>query len=245
MTGVLNRLKGFVRQQGWRATPRRVWSEARNYLPVRMAILRGVRFDSIRALLDFAFGPGSLFIRPSQIRGEIEPVLKRVHACQPRSVLEIGTNNGGTLFLWSRVAAPNAQLISLDLPGGEFGGGYPVWRRPLYRRFALPGQRVHLVRENSHHPTSLEKVRSLLGRCPLDFLFIDGDHTYDGVKRDFEMYAPLVRPGGLIALHDIAEHDDRTCNVRRFWLELARTLQTEEFVAHPPAGWAGIGLVQM
>ena len=37
----------------------------------------------------------------------------------------------------------------------------------------------------------------------LDFLFIDGDHSYDGVKADFEMYAPMVRPGGLIAFHDI------------------------------------------
>ena len=34
-----------------------------------------------------------------------------------------------------------------------------------------------------------------------DFLFIDGDHT--GVGRDYEMYRDLVRPGGLIAFHDI------------------------------------------
>jgi hypothetical protein len=34
-------------------------------------------------------------------------------------------------------------------------------------------------------------------------LFIDGDHTYEGVRRDFEMYSPLVRKGGIIAFHDI------------------------------------------
>jgi hypothetical protein len=30
----------------------------------------------------------------------------------------------------------------------------------------------------------------------VDFLFIDGDHTYEGVKKDFEMYSPLVRREG-------------------------------------------------
>jgi hypothetical protein len=33
-------------------------------------------------------------------------------------------------------------------------------------------------------------------------LFIDGDHRYEGVRRDFEMYSPLVGAGGLIAFHD-------------------------------------------
>lgn len=36
----------------------------------------------------------------------------------------------------------------------------------------------------------------------LDFVFIDGDHTYEAVKIDFEMYFKKVRHGGLIFLHD-------------------------------------------
>ncbi len=36
----------------------------------------------------------------------------------------------------------------------------------------------------------------------LDFVFIDGDHTYEAVKVDFEMYFPKVRHGGLIFMHD-------------------------------------------
>lgn len=36
----------------------------------------------------------------------------------------------------------------------------------------------------------------------LDFLFIDGDHTYDGVKQDFDLYYEKVRPGGYIYFHD-------------------------------------------
>jgi hypothetical protein len=32
-----------------------------------------------------------------------------------------------------------------------------------------------------------------LGGERVDFIFIDGDHTYEGVKRDFEMHSPLMR----------------------------------------------------
>lgn len=40
---------------------------------------------------------------------------------------------------------------------------------------------------------------------PFDFIFIDGDHTYDAVKRDFEDWYPLIMQGGYIAFHDSAE----------------------------------------
>jgi len=35
------------------------------------------------------------------------------------------------------------------------------------------------------------------------FLLIDGDHSYEGVKRDYELYASLVEKGGFIIFHDI------------------------------------------
>lgn len=36
----------------------------------------------------------------------------------------------------------------------------------------------------------------------LDFLFIDGDHAYASVLRDFEQWTPLLKPDGLLAMHD-------------------------------------------
>jgi hypothetical protein len=35
-----------------------------------------------------------------------------------------------------------------------------------------------------------------------DILFIDGDHSYSGVKTDYEMYKDVVKPGGIIVFHD-------------------------------------------
>jgi predicted O-methyltransferase YrrM len=36
----------------------------------------------------------------------------------------------------------------------------------------------------------------------LDFVFVDGDHSYEGVKKDFDTYATKLKSGGIIALHD-------------------------------------------
>jgi predicted O-methyltransferase YrrM len=37
---------------------------------------------------------------------------------------------------------------------------------------------------------------------PIDLLFIDGDHSYDGVKRDWEAFVPFVSPFGVVVFHD-------------------------------------------
>jgi hypothetical protein len=36
----------------------------------------------------------------------------------------------------------------------------------------------------------------------IDFLFIDGDHSYDGVKKDFDLYSKIMSDNGVIVLHD-------------------------------------------
>ena len=78
----------------------------------------------------------------------------------------------------------------------------------------------------------------------LDFLFIDGDHTYEGVKKDFEMYSPLVRNGGIIAFHDICPHPpEKKCEVSKFWNEIKQRYKCVEIVEDWRQNWAGIGVI--
>jgi predicted O-methyltransferase YrrM len=101
-----------------------------------------------------------------------------------------------------------------------------------------------LIRADSHRQETKERVQRILGGELLDYLFLDGDHTYDGVRRDFEMYAPLVRKGGMIALHDIAVHKGREdCHVDKFWSEIKRDYRHQEIVENPEQGWAGLGVL--
>ena len=71
-------------------------------------------------------------IGPWQVPEEITQLAKLLEERKPKTVLEIGTANGGTLFIFSRLADDNAVLMSIDLPDGEYGGGYPKWKVPLF-----------------------------------------------------------------------------------------------------------------
>ena len=180
----------------------------------------------------------------SQIKDEIFILLKLLLKERPREILEIGTAEGGTLFLFSRVADMNAMLISVDMPGGPFGGGYPAWKIPLYKSFAWERQNIKLIRADSHNPETFEAVKKTLSYRSLDFLFIDGDHSYEGVKSDFEMYAKLVRRGGIVALHDIVPHPPETgCEVNKFWEEIKDKYHCLEIVKNWTQEWGGIGVI--
>lgn len=201
------------------------------------------RTTSLQSLARLVVDDG--FFRTKQIPIELTHLGKILLLLRPSSAMEIGTWQGGTLFFLTRLASPRATIISVDLPGGQpDGGGYNRCRAWLYRRMARRGQRLYTLTGDSHSNEMVERVKSALRGEPLDYLFIDGDHSYAGVKQDFELFGPLVRKGGLIAFHDIAEHPPETgCEVSRFWSQVKSQYRHAEFFADPRQGWAGIGLL--
>lgn len=214
------------------------------FVLVQMRRTRPVRDPD--SLLTLAYEGFGRTITPLQVRQEISGLTHAVSTQKPKRLLEIGTARGGKLFLLVRSAADDAHVLSVDLPGGWFGGGYPWWKRVPYRAFARPAQRLDLIRADSHSQDTVERVRTMLGGEPLDFLMIDGDHTYEGVKRDFESYAPLVRPGGVVALHDIVPNRvETTSQVDRFWREVKEGRSVKELVADWDQSWAGIGVIMV
>jgi predicted O-methyltransferase YrrM len=202
--------------------------------------------------IPFSLAPYGVELPCGQVRAEVLGLLRAVAAERPRRLLEIGTAGGGTLFLLAGAADRAATIVSVDLPQGEFGGGYPVWKIPLYRGFVRRTQKLHLIRGDSHAPETLARTRAALRGEALDFLLVDGDHTYDGVRRDFADYGPLVRPGGLIAFHDIAQPGDLRAggalllggDVPQLWHELRDRYETRELLASPD-GFFGIGLLRV
>jgi cephalosporin hydroxylase len=179
-----------------------------------------------------------------QVRSEILGLGKLLQDAVPKRSLEIGTAFGGTLFFLCTLSSPGAHIISIDLRGGQFGGGYPRVRIPLLRRFPTKHQRLHLIQADSHSPETKARVLRILQGDQLDYLFIDGDHTYAGVKGDFEMYAPLVRHKGMIAFHDITVNKANAgCEVEKFWTELKQRYEFREFIERPDQGWGGIGVI--
>ena len=179
---------------------------------------------------------------PIQVHEEIVSLLALIARRRPRSVLEVGSSRGGTLYLFTKFADPRGVLVSVDLR---------IPDPDLLRSFARRGQQVIPYQGDSTAPSTIAAVRKVLPSA-IDFLFLDGDHSYEGVRRDFENYAPLVRPGGIVALHDIVEDNGARYGVitggwaggvPRFWSELKQAHEHAEFVHDRAQDACGIGVV--
>ena len=247
MNNIFSRTYRSLRNEGMKASLRKaVWwvGEFCRVFYATLTIRSKVRGLKRDALIDFVFTKYDRVIKPIQLKSEIAGLMDIVKEAGPETIIEIGTASGGTLALLCHSSSENAIAIRIDLPYGRGGGGYPAWRRPLYRACARPGQRLHLIRKSSHENKTLKKVKKILKGAPVDFLFIDGDHAYEGVKRDFEMYSPLVSSGGIIALHDIAKHPpDTMCNVYKFWEEIKSSYKNVEIIADKDQSGFGIGVL--
>lgn len=227
------------------------WSNGRMKLKSMQNELRGLpERMTIEEVFSTACSLGGGAIAPMQDRREFIGLLSRVFEGAPiRNLLEIGTCGGGSFFCFCRLAEPDGIVISVDLPGGFFGGGAAKWRIRLFECFARNKQKLHLLRLNSHDNGTLKRTTSLLSGQQLDLLFIDGDHTFEGVKQDFEMYSPLVKPGGYVGFHDTLNDSPEGTNVfgvkigvGRYWRGIRDQYRHWDF---EQSERIGIGVIQM
>jgi len=183
-----------------------------------------------------------------QKRTEVIQLLTLLKRHPPHRICEIGGGCGGTLLLFSQFAPPDAKIVSIDMH-------YRFAQRRAFRHFARLNQRITCIRADSQKVETVARVKRILGGEPLDFLFIDGDHSYSGVSTDFCLYAQLVKPGGIIAFHDIIPDMKTRCgratgnyvgDVPRFWSELRAQYGSlvEEFVEDPEQDGYGIGVLR-
>ncbi len=123
--------------------------------------------------------------------------------------------------------------------------GYGVGDPHVLKDLVLPTQDLHVILGDSHSAVVRDQLAAILGSRPIDFPFIDGDHSYSGVRFDYEAYAPLVRKDGLIGFHDIIENAVMpNLEVWKSWRELkASGNQCIECIDQSEGVGMGIGFV--
>jgi cephalosporin hydroxylase len=172
--------------------------------------------------------------RASQKRDELAAAVKLVAAAQPKVLVEIGCDRGGTLWAWRQVCPDVYGITLADNSYASGGSGQPL---------NTHGATVHIG--DSHDPLTLKWLTGQLAGRPLDVLVLDGDHLFAGVWADWEMYGRLVRPGGLVLFHDIDSAGDLRCEVWKLWPKLVGMLPPDQVVEirsadHPAYGWGVI-----
>jgi len=185
-----------------------------------------------------------------QSRAEMQIVYSLLEAIPPLSrqkdvFVEIGSYSGGALYTYAGALACGATVISID----DGWNGPPVTdclKQTIegLRHEGFVGWRIG---QNSHQEDTLACLRKLLGGRPVDFLHIDGDHSEAGALKDWEMYSPLVRAGGIVAMHDI--NTPRFAGAGAAWRKLKAGFGSNyvEINGPPeePYYHAGIGIVWM
>ncbi|HEV8631864.1 MAG TPA: class I SAM-dependent methyltransferase [Thermoanaerobaculia bacterium] len=122
-----------------------------------------------------------------QVYEELENLAYWLRGFAPHNVLEIGTT-GVTFFLLSRLST--GKKVSIDLRDV----------RPKIHNFMF-GHDWRFFQGNSQTTEMRDAVAAF---CPrFDLVFIDGDHSYEGVARDFELYRELLSERGAVLFHDV------------------------------------------
>lgn len=181
-----------------------------------------------------------------QIGDEICALFDLVRQHDVRCACEIGSFLGGTLCMMTRLLPEDAAIFSVDWPEVSDGPRPRASRKPFHEGFAREGQRVTVLYGDSHAVQTVEALETALAGRLLDFLFIDGDHSLEGVRADFELYSPLVREGGLIAFHDVTPNDGANFGVPEFWESIRDRYETVEFcdpTSRKNRGGFGIGVL--
>ena len=121
------------------------------------------------------------------------------HAKGTKLAAEVGVWHGVTTSAVRNVMDPSGTLYAIDpYPAGRIG--FSIQRLIASRELQKShGAEVRFVRL-----TGVEAAKKFLedGLRKFDFVFIDGDHSFEGLKGDWECWSRLVQVGGCIALHD-------------------------------------------
>ena len=164
-----------------------------------------------------------------QKRSEWEWLLTKCEQHNVESVLEIGCFSGGSTFSFATFAK---RLITIDRIN------------PPKFNISNITCSYDYVAGNSRDPNTVNRVSDLIGDDKVDLLFIDGSHSYEGVKSDFELYKKFASK--LIGFHDIvdsASHRRQGCFVSQFWNEVKLHYPNDEIIERH--NWGGIGILEV
>lgn len=148
---------------------------------------------------------------------------------KPKRIVELGTHYGTSLWSFSQAVKDqknNAEINAVDMWKGERHAGF--YGEEVF-------ETVKKIKEKWYSNLKINLIRKTFDEAVFDFednsidiLHIDGLHTYEAVRNDFENWFPKVKKNGILLFHDI-----KVCKedfgVYKFWEELKEKYQTIEF----------------
>ena len=139
------------------------------------------------------------------------------------NILEVGCNRGGTCYMFA-VRNKERQVIGIDNCADSTMRPTQQWEHPKVDELGIEARNLLNVRIIDHNSRTFD-YEDLGG---VTFIFIDGDHTYEGVKADTEKALEYLKRhyGGMIVWHD---YKTDGWGVKKYVEELAESMEIYHF----------------
>lgn len=149
---------------------------------------------------------------------------------KPKLIVELGTHKGNSLFSFAQAIKDNkldTKLHGIDSWKGDEHAG--LYTEDIYKSFLNISKKYYKDIKIVPHKMYFDEALTKFNDNSIDILHIDGLHTYDAVKHDFETWLPKVnKTSGIILFHDVCERTENF-GVYLLWEELKKKYKTITF----------------
>lgn len=147
---------------------------------------------------------------------------------RPKKIVELGSYLGCSTFAFAQACKDNhipCEIYAIDSWAGDENSGF--YDERIYEEFSRAFQENYKFEKLFMMRLMFDQAVEHFPKKDIDILHIDGLHTYEAVKHDFNTWKPKVRKGGIILMHDI---NVEGFGVKDFWKEVKNRCKTEEFL---------------
>lgn len=149
---------------------------------------------------------------------------------KPELIVELGTHKGNSLFSFAQAIKDfnlDTELHAIDAWQGDEHSGY--YGEEVYQTFLKIAGKYYGDIKLTPHRKFFDEAIDKFDDNSIDILHIDGLHTYEAVKHDFENWIPKVKQeSGIIILHDVLEKTG-DFGVYKLWEEIKKAYTTITF----------------
>lgn len=161
-----------------------------------------------------------------------------IEVLKPKKFVELGTHTGTSYFSFCQAISESkleTQAFAVDTWQGDQHAGF--YGGEVFESVQRLNQGYSTF--SKLLKTTFDDARDQFDDATVDLLHIDGLHTYDAVKHDFESWLPKLSQNAVVLFHDI-EVRENDFGVYRFWDELTPRYRTLGFKhSH------GLGVLQL
>lgn len=155
---------------------------------------------------------------------------------KPERILVVGSQRGFVPAICGLAAKHNGvghvhfvdagldQKVSEDnkVDGMKSWGGVGIWKTATKDYWRPLDLQDTITIHNMTTEAFAKEIEDWPVGCDFGYAYIDGDHSFEGVKRDFELFSGMMEAGGIMTFHDVCvdkQTDWGECGVKRFWEE--------------------------